>query len=102
MPRWKRFRWRCRFRELLEKLKETIFVPLGEEDKEPITISEEEMLAMKLKDFDNKTFEEIGLELEVSRVKASELVRSARKKIVQAIIERRPLVIKTRFDSNCK
>ena len=95
MPRWRRFRFKRRLKEILELEGKVIFFPHPLGNSEPITLTSEELAALKLKDIENKTLDEIGVILEVSRAKASELLRQAREKLARALIERRPIIIET-------
>ena len=92
-PYRRRLRWRRRAIELLGN-NELIFMPFPMENGSPIEILPEEFLAFKLHDLDGKSFEEIGKILNCSRVKASELANEAKKKIVKAFLEKRPIVVK--------
>ena len=67
--------------------------PVPIKDENPIYITKEELEAMRLVDFENKTQEEAALIMRVSRVKVSRLLNSARKKIIEAIIYCKPVII---------
>jgi predicted DNA-binding protein (UPF0251 family) len=52
-----------------------------------------ELEALKLIDLDNLSFEEAGLRMNTSRNTVWRIVRSAREKLVRALIEGREIII---------
>ncbi len=68
-------------------------IPVPIKNAEPIVLTKEELEALRLVDYEGLTQEQAAEKMKVSRSKVSRLVNSARKKIIQAIIEGRPIKI---------
>jgi len=88
----KRHRWRWRACKFIDKEYQLIPVPI--KNSEPIIIYPEEFFAWKLHEIENKTMEEIAQILDSSRVSVSNLIKSAREKVLRGILEGRPILIK--------
>lgn len=69
------------------------FTPNPQSTKEPIYLDVVELEALKLIDLDNLSFEEAGLRMNTSRNTVWRIVRSAREKLVRALIEGREIII---------
>ncbi len=96
MPRGWRKGWKRRFRDAYfnfssDSVNQILPVPV--KNPEYIILTKEELEALRLVDYLGLTQEEASLKLGVSRPTVSRIVNSARKKIVQAIIEGRPIYI---------
>jgi len=62
-------------------------------DGEPISIAPDELEALRNVYLENLTQEEAAKRMNVSRGTLWRLLESARRKVVQALVERRPIVI---------
>ena len=82
-----------------EKLDIDQILPVPIENPEPIYISQEELIVLKYSDLIGKSQENISVILCISRPKVSRLLSSARKKIVQAIFEKRPIKLQKRSNN---
>ena len=71
----------------------TSFVPVPQIGSEPIYIEPAEVEALRLVDLDGLSQEEAGDRMGVSRGTVWRLLQSGRKKVVEALIKARPLVI---------
>jgi predicted DNA-binding protein (UPF0251 family) len=99
MPRWRRGRRRegpgrpfsDLFITLMPHIKE--FVPNPMSKKEPIALSYPEYNLINLIDLEGLTQEEAAKRMKTSRGTVWRLLENARKKIAQALVESRPLVI---------
>ncbi|MCR6668801.1 MAG: DUF134 domain-containing protein [archaeon YNP-WB-040] len=69
------------------------FTPNPQSTKEPIYLDVVELEALKLIDLDNLSFEEAGLRMNTSRNTVWRIVKSAREKLVRALIEGREIII---------
>jgi predicted DNA-binding protein (UPF0251 family) len=69
------------------------FNPVPQVNKEPVYLDVVELEALKLIDLENLTFEEAGLRMNTSRNTVWRIVKSAREKIVRALIEGREIII---------
>jgi predicted DNA-binding protein (UPF0251 family) len=93
-------RFRCRRRgrkpvpcKIPKKLEIEQIIPVPVSNPEPIFISQEELIVLKMIDFEGLSQEEVSLRLCISRPKVSRLLNSARRKIALALFEQRPLKI---------
>jgi len=87
-------RWRWRYGKKVEfEYNVQQIIPIPVKNPEPIIITKEELEAMRLVDYEGLTQEEAGMKMGCSRPTISRLVNSARKKLIQAIIEGRPLKV---------
>ena len=69
------------------------FVPVPMKNPVPIQIEPPEFEVLRLIDFEELTQEEAGERMGVSRGTAWRLLQSARKKVIQALVEGRELII---------
>ena len=76
------------------------FTPTPVINMEPVFMEITELEALRLVDMEGLSQEEAGQKMSISRGTIWRLVQSARKKLVQAIIEGRPLQIVTNQSSN--
>jgi predicted DNA-binding protein (UPF0251 family) len=99
MPRWRRGirkqgpgrPFSDLFITLVPHIKE--FVPNPRSNKEPIVLSYPEYNLINLIDLEGLTQEEAAKRMKTSRGTVWRLLENARKKIAQALVESRPLVI---------
>ena len=73
----------------------SIFIPFPQKDSTPIYLEPAELEALRLVDLEDLSQEDAGMRMGISRGTVWRLLQSARKKIVQAFIEGRPLMIKS-------
>lgn len=66
-------------------------VPVG--DSKPVYIDEAEVEALRLVDLEGQYQEEAGMSMNVSRGTVWRLLTEARRKVIQALFEGRPLII---------
>ncbi len=66
-------------------------IPVPIKDNNPIILSKEELEVLKLVDLEGKTQEEASIILGCSRAKVSRILNEARKKLVQSLVEGRPI-----------
>ena len=69
------------------------FIPHPESRGPPIHIDTVELEALRLVDLEGLSQEEAGMRMSTSRGTVWRLLQSARKKVTQALIEVRPLII---------
>jgi hypothetical protein len=69
------------------------FIPHPESRGSPIHIDTAELEALRLVDLEGLSQEEAGVRMSISRGTVWRLLQSARKKVTQALIEVRPLII---------
>jgi len=104
-PPW-RWRWRRRgrgrppkHRIIWAEFKHVTFVPLDERGLpcpgEPIYVLPDELEALRLVYLEGLTQEEAAKRMGVSRGTLWRSLSSGRKKLIQALVERRPLVLTT-------
>lgn len=67
--------------------------PTPKRGGEPIVLDLAELEALKLVDLEGLSLEEAGLKMNVSRSTVWRLVRSAREKLVRAIVEGRDVIL---------
>jgi predicted DNA-binding protein (UPF0251 family) len=72
------------------------FIPVPQMGSEPIYIEPAEVEALRLVDVEGLSQEEAGDRMGVSRGTVWRLLKSGRKKIVEALIKARPLTISSR------
>jgi len=99
MPRWcwgykktgrgRPYSWL--FLSSLPKVKE--FVPRPLLNREPIELSYPEYEVLRLIDLQNLTQEETAKKMNTSRGTVWRLLQSARKKVTQALVDSRPLIV---------
>ncbi len=65
-----------------------------DENSQPVIIFRDELETMRLCDLDGLSQEEAGYKMGVSRGTVQRLLKSARRKIIKAILEQRALCIK--------
>lgn len=99
MPRW-RWCWRrggpgrpfsYLYLSQIPHVKE--FLPNPCLNPQPIELTYPEFEALRLVDLENLTQEEVGKRMKTSRGTVWRLLESARKKIAQALVESRPILI---------
>ncbi|HIQ11219.1 MAG TPA: DUF134 domain-containing protein [Pyrodictium sp.] len=101
MPRW---RWRCRWRgrgrpptpiyiSFVPRVEELTPKPM--QDSKPLILTYPEIEALRLVDLEGLTYEEAAKHMGVSRGTVWRLVQNARKKLVQVLVEGRPLKIES-------
>jgi len=69
------------------------FTPNPQSSKDPVYLDVVELEALKLVDLENLSFEEAGMRMNTSRNTIWRIVKSAREKIVRALIEGREIII---------
>ncbi|MEM1538060.1 MAG: DUF134 domain-containing protein [Candidatus Nezhaarchaeales archaeon] len=68
--------------------------PIPKSSKEPVYMEIAEVEALRLIDLEKLSFEEAGIRMNVSRNTVWRMVKSAREKLVKAIIEGREIIIR--------
>jgi predicted DNA-binding protein (UPF0251 family) len=69
------------------------FIPKPSTNAKPITLEPAELEAIRLVDLEGLSQEQAGTKMGVSRGTIWRLVKSARRKVVQAITEGRPIIV---------
>ena len=69
------------------------FIPNPQSSKDPIYLDPAELEVLRLVDLEHLSQEEAGERMEISRGTIWRLLQSARKKVIQALTEARPLFI---------
>jgi len=102
-PYWWRHRWRGgRGRKPIPRrvswvAGERVFIPLGvPQNREPVYLFPDELEALRLVYLEGKTQNEAAETMSVSRGTLWRLLDSARRKVVTALVEGRPLIITSR------
>jgi predicted DNA-binding protein (UPF0251 family)/predicted Fe-Mo cluster-binding NifX family protein len=93
---------RCKKRRLCRRLSdEKLFIPIGEPFSEvnQVIIELDEFEAIRLCDYDNKSQIEAGEEMGVSRATLQRLIQSGRKKILDAFLHSKSIVVKNANES---
>ena len=71
------------------------FIPVPQRSLEPVYLGPAELEAVRLVDLESVSQEEAGERMGVSRGTIWRLLKSARTKIIKAIVEARPLIVST-------
>ena len=87
MPRPQRYRRICALPE------HTTFLSPGEDAGAPVTLSLDEYEAIRLMDREGRTHEQCAEIMQVSRTTVTEIYAAARKKLAEALVDGRGLVI---------
>ena len=69
------------------------FIPNPQSSEDPIYLDPAELEVLRLVDLENLSQEEAGKRMEISRGTIWRILQSARKKVIQALTEARPLFI---------
>ncbi len=69
------------------------YAPIPDRGLDPIVLSYPEVEVLRLVDLEGRSYEEAATVMGASRATIWRLVRNARRKIAQALVEGRPIVI---------